>query len=144
MVRIIFKFKLPKTEYVLSDFTSMITGKKISGPRLPAPINSCAVSKRLYIASFLWSFQFHPLFQSFFLFVVLLRRELVTRSRLPDRSIGINITCNFCHIPSVFQYIFIRQGKRSLVMYKYTCGSFDRSTIVSLIPLWNRWNDRLT
>lgn len=33
MVRIIFKFKLPKTEYVLSDFTSMITGEKISGSR---------------------------------------------------------------------------------------------------------------
>lgn len=52
MVRIIFKFKLPKTEYVLSDFIFDYNRKKKYRGR-DCSRQSIAISKYLYIASFL-------------------------------------------------------------------------------------------
>lgn len=111
MVRIIFKFKLLQTD-VLSDFISTITGKKYRGrdcPRQSIAVRHPNVSISYHFSD-LSSFIPH-----FSLFVLLLLRELFTRSRTRDRS----ISSNFCHIPSIFQYIhFIARG-RSLVIRTY-------------------------
>lgn len=126
MVCIIFKYKLPKTEYVLSDFTSTITGKKNIGAAIArANQQRCGIKTSLYRAIFLIFPSPISVYSSFFCDVSSLPVRV-----LVIRSIGIDITSNFCHIPSVFQYIFYRQGDPQLctnIPTKAAEAYFDRS-----------------
>lgn len=119
-----------KTEYVLSDFTSTMGGKKILGPRLPPPINSAAsrtsISRH---SSNLCSF-----YSPTILFDPSWRAHSL--SAFPDWSINTNTNPSFFGIPV---HIHHRQGLQE------SCTSVPAEAILlwsittaSLGPPWRR------